>query len=322
MKSVALTGIAILLLQGGAALAQGFPNKPIRMIAGSEPGGPVDTLARLVAAAMSEGLGQSVPVENRTGAGGSIGAEYVARAAPDGYTILLASPAAISIGPHLNPAIRYDPIKDFAPVSNIGVSYFVLVVNPQAVPSATLKEFIEWAKARPGKLSYGSAGNGTVTQLGAVLLNSLAGIKAEHIPYKGGGPALADLVAGRTQYMIAPEVASSPLIKAGKLRVLGVTGPRRSSLSPQVPTIAESGFKNYDISSWYGVFAPGGTPQTVVARLNAPIVKHMKSPQTRDKMAGMGLEALGSTPEEFAQTIRAESPMYAKIIKEAGVKIE
>ena len=190
------------------------------------------------------------------------------------------------------------------------------------MPAKSVKEFIEFARARPGKLSFGSAGNGTVTQLGAVLLNGIAGITAEHVPYKGGGPALLDLVGGRTQYMIAPEVASSALVKAGKLRALASTGPRRSALSPQLPTIAESGFAGYDINSWYGVFAPGGTPAAILNRVNAPVVKHVKSPAVRDRLFGQGLETLGSTPQEFAQTIRVESQMYAKLIKEAGVKVE
>ena len=211
------TGIAIVaacMTFYAPAQAQPYPNKPVRLISGSEPGGPVDTLARELASPMAEGLGQPVLVENRTGAGGSIGADYVAKSTPDGYTLLLASPAAISIGPYLNPNIRYDPVKDFAPISNVGVSYFLLVVHPESVPAKSVKEFIEFARARPGKLSFGSAGNGTVTQLGAVLLNGIAGITAEHVPYKGGGPALLDLVGGRTQYMIAPEVASSTLVKA------------------------------------------------------------------------------------------------------------
>ena len=316
---------ACILLSGtlqSQAQAQSYPNKPVRLISGSEPGGPVDTLARELAPPIAEGLGQPVLVENRTGAGGSIGADYVAKAAPDGYTLLLASPAAISIGPYLNPNIRYDPVKDFAPISNIGVSYFLLVVHPGSVPAMTVKEFVEFARARPGQLSFGSAGNGTVTQLGAVLLNGMAGIKAEHIPYKGGGPALQDLVGGRTQYMIAPQVASSTLVKAGKLRALAATGPKRSALSPQLPTIAEAGFPGYDINSWYGVFAPGGTPAAILNRVNAPIVRHVKSPQVRDRLFAQGLETLGSTPGEFAQTIRVESQMYAKLIKEAGVKIQ
>ncbi len=319
------TGIAIVaacMTFYAPAQAQTYPSKPVRLISGSEPGGPVDALARELAPPMAEGLGQPVLVENRTGAGGSIGADYVAKSTPDGYTLLLASPAAISIGPYLNPNIRYDPVKDFAPISNVGVSYFLLVVHPESVPAKTIKEFVEFARARPGKLSFGSAGNGTVTQLGAVLLNGIAGITAEHVPYKGGGPALLDLVGGRTQYMIAPEVASSTLVKAGKLRALASTGPRRSALSPQLPTIAESGFAGYDINSWYGVFAPGGTPAAILNRVNAPVVKHVKSPAVRDRLFGQGLETLGSTPEEFARTIRVESQMYAKLIKEAGVKVD
>ncbi len=315
--------VLVLALAAGAgqAAAQGYPAKPIRMIVGSSPGGPIDFAARLSALILTEALGQSVMVENRTGAGGTIGNEFVARAAPDGYTLLTASAATLCVAPSLYPNLPYDALKDFAAITTVANSTFVLVVHP-SLPAKTVMEFIALARSRPRQLHFGSAGSGSVTHLAAELFRRMAGIEAVHVPYKGAAPALIDLIGGRLQFTFDSVLTSSPHVKAGKLRALGVTSATRSPVMPELPTIAEAGLPGYEASTWFGLVAPAGTPRDIIAKLNSIMVKSLSSPGTRDRLLAQGLEPVGNTPEQFTQLIRGELPKWAEVVKFSGAKAE
>ena len=303
------------------ALAQTYPNKPIRMIVGSSPGGPIDFAARLAAQKLTEALGQSVVVDNRTGAGGTIGTEYVARSTPDGYTLLMASAATLCITPALYPKIPYNTLKDFAPVSTVAAVSYVVVVNP-GVPAKTLQEFIALAKSRPGQLRYGSAGSGSVTHLAVELFRSMAGIDVAHIPYKGAGPAMIDLLGGQLDFMFDSVLTSTPLVKAGKLRALGQTAGRRSPVLNEVPAIGEAALPGYDVSTWFGLVAPANTPRDIVNKLNAAIVKSLRGAETRERLLAQGIEPLGSTPAEFSTLLRNELPKWANVVKVSGARVD
>ncbi len=302
------------------ALAQAYPNKPIRLIAGSAANGPVDITARMIAKHFTDSLGQTI-VENRIGAGGTIGAEYVAKSPPDGYTLLLGSAAALCIAPAIYDNLRYDSVKDFAPISTLVDSFAVLVVSP-ALPARSIRELITLAKARPNPLQFGSAGVGSHTHLAMELFKSMADIKAEHIPYKGGAPALLDLVGGRTDFMMIPVVGLGQFVKQGKVHVLGFTAGRRSESMPDVPTIAEAGLPGFQSSSWYGVLAPAGTPRDIVMKLNAAVVRSLGTQEMKDSLRAQGQEPVGNTPEQFSQLIREELPKWAKVVKASGAKLE
>src|SRR6185295_13562447 len=287
------------LLAGAAALAQDYPAKPLRLVVPFPPGGGNDTVARVIAQRMSPALGQPVVVDNRPGAGGSVGAEAVAKAPADGYTLFLAGVGSHAVNPNLHPKLPYDPVKDFAPITLIASAPSVLVVNP-SIPARNVAEFTAYARANPGKLNYASNGNGSAAQLAATMYESMAGVRMVHVPYKGIAPALTDLLNGEVQLMFGTIVALVPHLQAGKLRALAVTSRKRSVLLPDVPTLAESGLPDYQAGSWYGVLAPAGTQRPIIERLHGTIVKALQQPDVAQRLAAEGAEVIGSTPEEFA----------------------
>jgi tripartite-type tricarboxylate transporter receptor subunit TctC len=321
MKNLRLAAAALLVCAAGLASAQNYPTRPIQFIVPFPPGGGNDTVARAIAQQASPALGQPIVVDNRPGAGGIIGADAAAKAAPDGYTIFLGGVATHAVNPHLHPKLSYDPIKDFAPITLVASAPSVLVVHP-SVPAQTIKEFAAYARANPGKLNYASNGNGSSSHMAAVLYETNAGVKMTHVPYKGVGPALTDLMSGRIELMFNSIVAILPHIQAGKLRALAVTSKKRSSLLPDVPTIAESGWPEYEAGSWYGILAPAGTPPAIVSRLHTEIVKALKHPEVEKRLAGEGADVIGSTPQEFAAHIKSELARMGQAIKAAGVKLE
>lgn len=309
-----------LALFAHAAPAQTYPAKPIRIIVGYSPGGGTDVLTRVLAKYLGEALHQSVLVENRVGAGGIVGSEMVAKAAPDGYT-LHTIPSTHAINPSLYAKLPYDPIKDFAPVTLIAASPNTLVVHP-SLPVKSARELIALARARPGELTFGSAGVGSTTHLAAEYFRSMAKIKALHVPYKGSGQAEIDLAAGQVHYMIDSTPAALPNIKAGRTRALATTGSKRFSILPDVPTVAESGLPQYESVSWWGIVVPAGTPQPIVERLNKEIARIMRLPEVKKLVLTLGAEPWTSTPQEFLDYVKQETALYARIIKEAGIKIE
>src|SRR5713101_8206380 len=287
-----------------AALAQ-YPAKPIRLIVPFAAGGGNDSVARLVGKRLSDSLGQPLVVDNRPGAGGVLGADLAAKAAPDGYTLFLGGVGSHAINPNLSDSLPYDPITDFAPVALLAQAPLVLVVHP-SVPAESFKAFVALARSRPGQLNYASNGNGSSSHLAAVMFDSMAGVDMVHVPYKGLSPALTDLLSGRVQLMFSSVVAILPHIRAEKLRGLAVTGSRRLPSMPDLPTIAESGLPDYEASSWYGVLAPAGTPKEIIARLNAETVKALDRPGVKSSLLAEGAEPIGGTPEQFAAHIKSE----------------
>ena len=301
-----------------AVQAQSYPTRPIRLIVASSPGGPNDVVGRILAQSCGEVLGQQIVVDNRAGAAGLIGAELVARAAPDGYTLLLGFNGPLAIAPHLAGGTPYDPLKDFAPVAFAVNAPYVLVVN-NALPVRSVKELVQLAKAQPGKLNYASGGAGGGLHLAAELLNLAAGLVTVHVPYKGGGPGLTAVIAGETQWMFSGLSAALPLIKAEKVRALAIGGAKRSRVAPDMPTVAESGFQ-FSASGWYGVLAPPRTPRAIVIRLHDAIAKVLNAPAMREKLADMAIEPDVSTPEEFAAMLREELATWGRVIKAAGIR--
>lgn len=320
MKLASVLAAAALLLPVPAA-AQDYPVRPVRLILGVPAGGTPDVLARTVIPSMSELLGQSLVVDNRGGAGGRIGADLAAHAAPDGYTLFITSPGALVIAPHITQGLPYDPLKDFTPISLIATGPFLLLVHP-SVPAKSVKELIALDKAAPGKLNYASSGSGTPNHMAMELFKSMAGVQFTHVPYKGAPQAVTDLLGGRvsaTMNSIAPVLAH---IKAGKLRALGVASSKRSPQLPDVPTIIEAGVPGYESGSWLGLLAPARTPAKIVARVSDAAIKAVNNPDTRKRLEDQGAVPVGDTPKEFAARIRKEYEQAAKIVKTAGVKIE
>lgn len=314
--------VAIALVLSGVSLgfAQNYPTKPIRLISPFPPGGVNDIVARLVAQKMSEALGQQVVVENRTGAGGSIGTDFVAKAAPDGYTLLSGGMGSLV----MNPIIRktpYDTLKDFAPVIMLGASPNVLVVHP-SLPVRNVRDVIALAKARPGELNYASGGVGSTPHLSGALFTSMAGIKLVHVPYKGSALATTDLVAGHVQLAFLPIPTGFPHIENKKLKPLAVTGLRRVAALPNLPAISDSGLPGYEVSPWYGVLAPAGTPSQIIVKLNAEIAKIMRTPEMGERLASHGAESMTSTPEDYAAQIKADIVKWTKVVREARIKAE
>ena len=302
----------------GIANAQ-YPTKPIRLVVPRPPGGAVDTLGRLIAQTVSEPLGQPIVVENKAGAAGAIGSEAVAKAEPDGYTLLMGSTTVISINPALQ-KLPYQP-TDFAPITMVAFVPHMLVTNADT-PAKTLKEFVAYVKERPKQVSYASAGPGTPHHIAGEMFKSMAGIDMLQVPYKGTGPALTDLLAGRVQFMSVEAVAALPHVKAGKLRALGVATPERNALAPDVPTVAEAGYPGFEVTAWYGVVAPAGVPKNVAATLAGAISKALETPTFREKLAGMGATPVGGTPEAFGEILRRENAKWAKAIKDASIRID
>ena len=291
-----------------------YPNRPIRLIIPFPPGGGNDLMGRMVADRLGAQLGVAVAVDNRGGAGGLIGTETATQAAPDGYTLLLGSISTISINPHLQARMSFDPLRDLTPVSLFAETPSVLVV-PASLPARSLAELIALARARPGQLNFASAGNGTSHHLGGELLKATARIEIVHVPYRGSAPALAGLLGGDTQMMIAPIAAVLTMIQAGQLRALGVTSAERSALLPEVPTIAESGVPGYEMTLWYGIFSPRGLPESILDRLNAEMAKLAQSPEVRERLVAEGASPLHSTPQALAERARRDSDRWREIIR-------
>lgn len=297
------------------AAAQSYPTKAVRLIVPLAAGGPVDTVTRIVAARLSEQLGQQVVVDNRPGAGGSVGGEAVARATPDGYTLLMAANGTIAIAPHLIKTLTYNAQRDFAPISLVGTSPLAMLVHP-SLPVRNVKDFIALAKSRPGAINFGSSGNGSTGHLSSELFKSAAEVDLVHIPYRGAAPAMADVLAGQTQMIVTGVSSALPHIKSGKLRAIGVTSPKRIAVLPDVQAIAET-VPGYNVTSWYGLFSTAGTPEPILSRLNQEMVKAVA--YTEPKLTAAGVEAQSSTPEAFAAMIQAETTKWGKLIKALNI---
>lgn len=303
------------------AAAAAYPTKPVRFVVPFAPGGSTDTLARTMGMKLTDALGQQVVVDNRPGANGNIGMEIVARAAPDGHTIVLGYIANLAIGPSLYAKLPFDPIKDFAPITQPASSPNVLVAHP-SLQAGSLKELIALAKTKPGQINFASASVASVGHLTGEYLNSLAGIRMVHVPYKGSGQAVTDLLGGHVQLMFSGFSSTLPHIQAGKLRPLAVTGPKRSAAVPEVPTIAEQGFPGFEATAWYGVLAPAGTPRPIVARLHSELTEILKVADVRKRLENLGFEIVGSTPQDFAAYIKSEIKKWEKVVKASGAKPE
>jgi tripartite-type tricarboxylate transporter receptor subunit TctC len=313
--TIACVGIA------SATAAQTYPIKPLRLISPYAPGGGSDTLARTVGSKLAESWGQPVVVENRPGAGGSIGAEAAAKATPDGYTLLVTPSAVLTINPHLYSHLRYDPLRDFAPITLAANSPYLLVVHP-SLPVKSTKELIAHARARPGQLNYSSSGNGSSTHLAGVLFASMAGVELVHVPYKGAAPALVDLLGGQIQMRFSSVVPVLPHVRSGKLRALGISSAKRYGPLPEMPTISEVGLPGFVVDSFYAIVAPAGTPRPLVMRINSEIVRHLTSEELKARMAADGAEAVGSSPEALAKAIREDLALWAKPVKQSGARAD
>jgi tripartite-type tricarboxylate transporter receptor subunit TctC len=313
--------VAAVLVAAPVAFAQSYPTKPVKLVVPFPPGGSLDLTGRLLAQKLTEAWGQPVVVENKPGAGGNIGADLVAKSAPDGYTILLGALSTHAVNPSLYAKMPYDAAKDFAPITLIAITPNVLVVNA-ASPVNNVREFIAYAKANPGKLSFGSGSSGSAGHLAGELFKVETGTDAVHIPFKGGAPATQALLAGDTQFMFDNLANAMAQVKAGKLKALAVTTARRSPLVPDLPTMAEAGLPGFDISTWYGLFAPAGTPPAIVAKWNAEVTKILNTPDVRARLVADGAEPAPNTPEQFAQMIASELVKYARIVKISGAKVD
>ena len=316
MACVALAAAALC----GAAVAQNYPTKPVTIVVPFSPGGATDIMSRLLAERLNKRLGQPVIVENKPGAGTMIASEYVAKATPDGHTLLLAA-SSLGIAPSLYSKVNYDPIKDFTPVSQVASVVHVLVVHP-SIPVKNVGELVTWLKANPTKANYGSVGAGTSTHLEAELFNSVAGVKMEHVPYKGSAPALMDLVGGQLQVMFDAYASSGPFIKDGRVRLLAVTTAQRSKSLPDTPTVAKSGLPGYEAMPWLGFVAPAGTPAPVVNKLYNELHEVLKEPEVQEKFRSLGLDIIGSKPEEFSAFLRKDIVKWAKVVKDSGAKAD
>jgi tripartite-type tricarboxylate transporter receptor subunit TctC len=324
MKTQAAVLVCIAALAGShaeSACAQGYPAKPVRIVVAQAPGAQSDLFARLLGQKLGESLGQSVISDPRPGAGGAIGAEVVARAAPDGYTLLMGTNSTHGSNPALYAKLPYDPVKDFAPITlTVGTPY-VLAVHP-SLPVSTLQQLIVFAKSKPGQLNYASAGNGSTHHLCGELLKSMAGIDIVHVPYRGGPPATLAVLAGEMSMHFSSVSALRAYITSGKLKALGVTTAKRSGVLPEIPTLSEAGLPGFEMLSWFGLLAPAATPQTIVSRLNAETIKAMSTSDMKSVVAAQGSEVMSGSPEQFAEYIKAEIARVGKIAKAAGIKAE
>jgi tripartite-type tricarboxylate transporter receptor subunit TctC len=314
LLSVLLMSVAI------PAFAQGYPTKPIRFIVGFPPGGATEFIARLVGQKLTQSMGQQVIVDNRPGAAGNLGIELAARAAPDGYTLLLVAPN-ITISPSLYKKLAYDPVKDFAPVARVAAVPMV-IVTPGNLATPTLKDFIALAKAKPGALNYASSGVGTSLHLAAELFKLQAGVNLVHIAYKGSSLAMNDVISGQVHTLFIGIPAPAPHIKTGRLRGLAVIAPQRSATLPDVPTAAEAGMPNLEVTTWYGIFAPAGTPRAIVTKLNSEINQAMQAPDVKEKLAAQSTDAIVGTPEEFGAYVKKEITKWAEVVRKAGIPVD
>ncbi|MCM3562743.1 Bug family tripartite tricarboxylate transporter substrate binding protein [Hydrogenophaga intermedia] len=323
LRRGALRAALALVLSGvsfASALAQAaYPNKPVRIIVPSTPAGVLDNVARTLALRLPDQLGQPIVIENRGGAGGNIGAEAAARSPADGYTLFIGFNATHGANLALFGKLSYDPVADFAPISLLAAVPNIVSVHP-SVPVNSLAELVALAKAT-GKLSYASSGNGTSTHLAAEMFKAAAGIHIVHVPYKGSAPAVADVIAGQVPVLVDSVASSAAQVKAGKLKALATTSPRRLTVLPELPTVAESGYPGFQSTAWVGLLAPAGTPKAIIDQINAAVLKVMAHPETRERMAGFGAEITTSTPEEFAAHIRSEMSKLGKVVRDANIKV-
>ena len=308
---------AVLAFAAAVVSAQAYPSRLVRMVVAYPAGGSIDVVSRLVNQRLTSALGQQFIVENRAGAAGNIGTDYVAKAAPDGYVLLMGSAASISSAPAVYAKLPYDPVRDLAPIMQVANQPNVLTAHP-SVPAKTLKEFIALAKANPGKFNYGSSGIGASQHMTAELFAMLTGVKIEHIPYKGGTPAMTDLISGQIDFMFTPAPNAIAFVQSGKIRGIAVTSLKRSSALPELPTMNESGLQGFELLGWIGLLGPAGTPREIVDRLNGEVNK-MLAGDIRQRLTELGLDAVGGTPEQFAAFIRQDIAKYAKIVKVAGI---
>ena len=304
-----------------SAVAQSYPAKPIRIIVPFSPGGPNDILARLVGQKLTEVWGQPAVVENRGGAGGTIGAEAGAKSPADGYTITMAGSSNLAVAPGLYIKLGYDPVRDFAPVINVAAVPYVLAVNP-TVPATNVKELIAIAKSRKGGLSYGSSGAGAMSNLAAEIFKSDTNTDIVHVPYKGTAPAITDVIGGQIDLMFADYAAVAPHAANGKLRMLAVAGSKRAAVAPALPTMAEAGVKGYAVDTWFGIVAPAGTPKDIVTKLNSTIAQALHAPDVKQRLDSLGYEAIADSPEHFAATIKSDIEKFGKVIKAAGITLQ
>jgi len=320
VKRLDRCALGIMLIVALPVLAQSYPSKPIRLVLPYPPGGGTDVIARPLAQKLTEQLGQQVIVDNRGGAGGNIGMEFVAKSPADGYTLLFALTAQYAVNPSLYPKLPYDPVRDYAPISLLANAPYLLVVHP-ALPAKSVAELVALVKARPGQLSYSSSGNGSGAHLAGEMLRSLARVEIVHVPYKGAGPAMPDLIAGQVQLSFITYTAAGPHIKTGRLRALGVTTAKRSPTLPDLPAIGET-VAGYDSAVWYGFAAPAGTPPEVVAKLNIEVLRVLAAPDFRSRITLEAVSPIGSTPEEFGSFMRSEIVRWAKVVKDSGAKVD
>jgi len=321
IRSAAMAALALALLGSADIHAQPYPSKPIRMIVPFAPGGPNDIIGRTVGQKLTETWGQTVVVENRGGAGGTIGVDAGAKSPPDGYTMVMGGSSNLAVAPSLYAKLPYNPLTDLTPISNVAFVPYVVTVNPR-VPAKSMKELVAIARSKPGFLSYGSSGAGSMSSLAAELISSLGGAKMVHVPYKGTAPAVVAMVSGEIDLMVADLSAVAGHAKAGKLKMIAAAGSRRAAAAPELPTVAESGLKGYAVDAWFGIVVPAKTPSDIVAKLSSAVVSAVKSPDVRGRFEQLGYDPIGNTSAEFAATIRSDIEKFAKVIKAAGIKIE
>lgn len=320
IRMAALWAACVMATPALAQTSAPYPNRPVKMVVASAAGGILDTVGRLVATRISESMGQPVVVDNRAGAGGILGTEIVAKAAPDGYTIAKVA-TSHAINPGLYPKMPYDTVRDLVPVSHTVNLTNILVAHP-SVPATNVKELIALAEAKPRTLTFGSAGNGQSNHLSGEIFRTMAGIEMVHVPYKGSAPALTDVVAGNISMMFVDLLSALPHLKSGRLRAIGMAGPSRAPALPEVPTIQESGLPGFNGNTWLGLVAPAGTPKEIVAKLSAEVSRALNAPEVRDRLLAQGVEPVGSTPEQFAARLESEMQRYAAVIKSSGAKID
>ena len=320
MRGINCCALLLALLTASQVCAQSYPNKPIRLVLPYPPGGGTDVIARPLAQKLTENLGQQVIVDNSGGANGNIGMEFVAKSPPDGYTLLFALSAQFAVNPSLYPKLPYDPVRDYAPISLLANAPYLLIVHP-SLPVKSVPELLAFVKQRPGQLAYSSAGNGSGAHLAGEMLRSLARVNFVHVPYKGIGLAMPDLIAGQVQLSFVTYTAAGPHVKTGRLRALGVTTAKRSPTLPDLPAIAES-VPGYDSAVWYGFAAPAGTPGETVARLNSEVLRVLAAPDFRSRIMLEAVAPIGSTAEEFGSFIRSEIARWAQVVKDSGAKVD
>jgi len=321
LSVVAASLFAALGVVGDRAHAQTYPTKSIRLIVPFPPGGPADILSRAIGQKLTDSWGQQVVVDNRAGAGGTIGSDLAAKGTPDGYTLLMGFVGTHAINPSLYSKLPYDNVKSFEPVSLVATATIILVLHP-SLPAKSVKELIALAKSKPGELTFGSPGNGTPQHLAGELFNTMAGVKMTHVPFKGAVPAINDLLGGRISLIFSSAPPALPHVATGRLRALAVTSGKRSSVSPDLPTVAESGLPGFEVINWYGVLAPARTPKPIVEKLNAEIAKIMKLPDVKERLSSVGIETLGSTPAQFAAFMTDETAKWAKVVKFSGARLD